>query len=160
RCEGFGLLMAECRTFAGLGPVSLLLEHQPNVLEVVRAAIGHQHHFNDVIALSMDQEGDMSLIRYDLLPEFWSAPLVDLMVGIAYRILTSISGNGWRPESVHFVRGAPKDLSAWRRFFPAPVEFESSFNGFCCTREAMQIPLPLADEKLAGHARDLLRLVP
>lgn len=160
RCESFGLLMAECRTFASLGPVSLLLEHQPNVREVVRASIGHQHHFNDVIELSMDQDGDPTMIRYDLLPEFWSAPLIDLMVGIAHRILTSISGNAWKAESVHFVRGVPKDLSAWRRFFPAPVEFESSFNGFCCTNAAMQIPLPLADEKLAGHARDLLRLVP
>jgi AraC-like DNA-binding protein len=160
RCESFGLLMAECRTFASLGPISLLLEHCADVRAVVRAVIGHQRHFNDVIELSADDAGDLSLVRYDLLPEFWSAPLLDLMVGIAYRILSSISGNGWKPESVHFVRGTPKDLAAWRRFFPAPVEFESSFNGFACSHAAMRIVLPQADAELAGHARDLLRLVP
>lgn len=160
RCESFGLLMAECRTFASLGPVSLLLEHLPDVREVVRATISHQHHFNDVIELSLEETGDLSLLRYDLLPEFWSAPLIDLVVGIAYRILQSVSGNSWKPESVHFVRAAPKDLTSWKRFFPAPVEFESSFNGFSCTAEAMKVPLPLADAALAGHARDLLRLVP
>lgn len=159
-CESFGLLMAECRTFASLGPMSLLLEHLPTVREVVHAAIDHQHHFNDVIALSMEDAGFMSLVRYDLMPEYRSAPLIDIVVGMAYRVLSSVSGNGWMPDRVHFVRSAPKNLTAWQRFFPAPVEFDSSFNGFTCSEAAMRLALPLANESLAGHARDLLRLVP
>ena len=159
-CDSFGLLMAECRTFASLGPISLLLEHLADIRAVTRAVVGHQRHFNDVIDLSLEDADGVCLVRYDLLPGYWSAPMIDLMVGIAYRILSSISDNGWRPDVVHFVRGAPKDLAAWRRFFPAPVEFDSSFNGFSCSPAAMRAPLPHADEGLAGHARDLLRLVP
>jgi AraC-like DNA-binding protein len=159
-CESFGLLMAECRTFASLGPISLLLEHLADVRAVARAVVNRQRHFNDVIDLSLEEGEDLSLIRYDLLPGYWSAPMIDLMVGLAHRILSSISDNGWKPDVVHFVRSAPNDLTAWRRFFPAPIEFDSSFNGFSCSPAAMRAPLPHADENMAGHARDLLRLVP
>src|SRR6186713_777601 len=37
-CENFGLLMAETRSFADLGPLALLLERLPNLREIMRAA--------------------------------------------------------------------------------------------------------------------------
>ena len=37
-CGAFGLLMAECRSFAELGPLCLLLERLPNVRSVVNCA--------------------------------------------------------------------------------------------------------------------------
>ena len=61
---------------------------------------------------------------------------------------------------MHVVHKAPRDLSVWRRVFPAPIEFENSFNGFSCSSETMLIPTPLADPTMARHARYLLNLMP
>jgi AraC-like DNA-binding protein len=159
-CESFGLLMVEARSFASLGPVSLLLERLPNTREAVRAAIEFQRHFNDVIAMSMCDEDDTSIIRLDFVPGLHSVQATDMFVGMAYRTLSAASGSRWRPEEVHVTHKAPADLSAWRRMFPVTVHFESSFDGFCSTPAAMSAPNPLADETMAGHARALLSRVP
>jgi AraC-like DNA-binding protein len=159
-CESFGLLMAERRTFASLGPVSLLLERLPNLRAVVRACIVFQRHLNDVVSINLEEVEDTSLIKLDLWPEYWGAQMLDLLLGIAYQVLTGASGGRWRPACVHTMRPAPEDMTVWRRFFGAPIEFESYFSGFSCSSASMQIPNPLADEAMARNAHNLLRLLP
>jgi AraC-like DNA-binding protein len=159
-CENFGLLLAEKRPFASLGPLTLLLERLPNVREVMRASIDFQRHLNDIVAISMEDTGDTCLIRLDLAPGFWSVQAFDHIVAMAYRILTFASGKRWKPECVHLVRKAPDDAAPWRRVFAVPIEFDGTFNGLSSTAEAMLVPNPLADEAMARHARQLLHLMP
>jgi AraC-like DNA-binding protein len=159
-CDSFGLLMAEARTFASLGPVSLLLEHLPNVREVVRETRAFQRHLNDVVEISLEEADDACTIRLDLAPGYWSVQTFDNVVGVAYRVLTSASGNRWTPDCVHLVRPAPQDQAVFRRMFAAPVEFDDTFNGLSSTLEAMLMPLPRANETMARHARRLLHLMP
>lgn len=159
-CESFGLLMAEARTFASLGPLSLLLEHLPNVREVVRASIEFQRQIDDIISISLEEAGDTCLIRLDLAPGFWSMQAFDHMVAMGYKVLTGASGGRWKPDCVHLVRKAPADAAAWRRVMPVPIEFDATFNGLSSTAEAMLRPNPNADETMARHARQLLQLVP
>ena len=47
--DDFALLTASRRTFANLGPISMLLEHLPNLREVIRVCVAHQRHFNDIV---------------------------------------------------------------------------------------------------------------
>jgi AraC-like DNA-binding protein len=157
-CDSFGLLVANTRSFASLGPVSLLLERLPNPREVVRDCIAFQRQLNDIVGISLDEADDACLIKLDLLPDFWSVQTLDLMIGIGYRVMTGASGNRWQPASVHLVRSPPTDLGLWRHFFAAPIQFENSFTGFSSTREAMMAPNPLADPDMAQNARRLLEL--
>jgi AraC-like DNA-binding protein len=159
-CESFGLLMAERRTFASLGPVSLLLERLPNMRAVVRASIVFQRHLNDVVTISLEDHDETCLVKLDLWPEYWGAQMIDLLVGIAYQVTTGASGGRWKPACVHTMRKAPDDLTVWRRMFPAPVEFEDNFTGFSNSSASMLIPNPLADEAMARNAHNLLRLLP
>jgi AraC-like DNA-binding protein len=159
-CESFGLLMAERRTFASLGPVSLLLERLPNLRAVVRASIVFQRHLNDVVTIGLEDVDDTCLIKLDLWPEYWGAQALDLLVGIAYQVLTGASGGRWRPSCVHTMRRAPDDQAVWRRMFPMAVEFEANFSGLSCSSASMLIPNPLADEAMAHNAHQLLRLLP
>ena len=159
-CDAFGLLLAERRAFASVGPLSLLLERLPNVREVIQATIDFGRHLNDVVAISLDDVGDTCLIRIDLEPGFWSVQAFDLVVGTAYRILVATSGNRWQPDCVHLVRRAPGDPAPWRRVYAVPIEFGATFNGLSSTGAAMRVPNPKADEVMARHARQLLRLVP
>jgi len=157
-CEHFGLLLTEARSFASLGPLSLLLERLPNVREAVRAAILFQRHMNDVVTIALEEADDTCLIRLDLAPGHWSAPAFDHVVSMAYRVLTAASRDCWKPDCVHLVRSEPDDSGPWRRFFGVPIEFGDTFNGLSASRESMLIPNPFADEEMARHARQLLHL--
>jgi len=159
-CDAFGLLLAERRTFASVGPLSLLLERLPNVREVIQATIDFSKHLDDILDISVEDVGDDCLIRVDLAPGFWSVQAFDLVVATAYRILVATSGNRWRPDCVHLVRRVPCDPAPWRRVFAVGIEFGATFNGLSSTARAMRMPNPNADEVMARHARQLLHLVP
>jgi AraC-like DNA-binding protein len=157
--EDFGLLTAQRRGFANLGPVTMLLEHLPNLREVVRVSIDYQRHFNDIVDISLEDEGDVCLIKFSLEPSLRSDQIVDQTIGVAHRVLLGVSGGNWRPECVHLTRRAPRDRRPWQQFFGAPIEFEDGCNGFSCSREALLVANPRADATMALHARRLLGLV-
>jgi len=159
-CDTFGLAMAECRTFASLGPISLLLEHLGSAREVIDAVTEYRRHLNDVIILGVEEEGDEEIIRVELLAKFATPQTSDLTLGIAHVALTGASRFRWRPLAIHFSHSAPHDDARHKRFFGVPVEFGSAFNGFSCSREAMGSEWPWANETMAAHARRLLKLVP
>jgi len=159
-CESFGLQMAQARSFGSLGPLTLLLERLPNIREAVHATIEFLYLFNDVLAMSLEEHGDVCAIRLDMLPGYQSPQIIDLAVGLAYLALAGASARKWRPEAVHLTRQRPLDPGPWRRFFAAPVIFAEPFNGFTTTAVALDAPNPHADELMARHARRLLKFIP
>lgn len=158
-CDGFGLLMAECRSFEQLGPLSLLLERLPTVRDVVLAIGDFRRHFNDVLSIHLDEDEAVPLIRVEVLPEYATPQVVDLTVARFHRNIAGASGGRWAPSSVHFEHAAPADLGPFRRYFPCAIEFDSDFNGFACPAKSLDLPNPLANEVMARHARRLLQLV-
>lgn len=159
-CSSFGLLMAECRTFAQLGPLSLLLERLQSVREVVQAIIEYRRHVNDILELVMADDGTTCIIQFNVIPEYADSQAIDLMVARGVRNISGASGGRWQPACVHFTHKRPDDLKAFHRCFPFGIEFEAEFNGLSCPSHDMEMPLPLANEEMARHARKLLNLVP
>src|SRR6266550_5736614 len=95
RCDAFGVLMAECRSFAELGPLCLLLERLPTVRRVVTALSEYRRHFNDIMDIALEDDGDTSLLTVELLPEFALPQITDLVVARLYRNLSGASGGRW-----------------------------------------------------------------
>jgi len=158
-CASFGLLMAECRTFAQFGPLSLLLERLPTVRDVVDAIQEYRRHVNDILELVTVDDGTTCLIQFNVMPEYADNQIVDLMVARGFSNISGASGGRWEPACAHFTHKAPDDLSIFSRCFPFGFEFESEFNGFSCPSAEMDKPIPLANEEMARHARRLLNLV-
>src|SRR5262249_2580426 len=127
-CDSFGLLMAECRTFTSLGPLSLLLQHLPTVGDVMRAVIEYRRYINEIVRLELEDDGETAIFHLDIIPEFTNPQIVALAVAFGHTVFSSASGGRWKPDSIHFVRKAPDDLAIFRRMFTAPLHFESSFN--------------------------------
>ncbi|HEX4736897.1 MAG TPA: AraC family transcriptional regulator [Allosphingosinicella sp.] len=159
-CESFGLLMAESRTFADLGPLSLLLQHVFTVGDVVRALIQYRRLMNDIITLECEEGGETSVIRWIIAPGYNRPQVVDLVMAVGYRVLSASSAGRWAADTAHFVHAAPSDLKAFRRIFGIRLEFNSAFNGYSCSREALQCRTVAPGAKMAGNARRLLSLVP
>ena len=158
--EDFGLLTARRRQFAHLGPVSMLLAHLPNLREMVKVSIDYQRHFNDIVDLSLEEDGDGCLIKLALDPGFGRDQVVDQTIGVAHRVLIGASGGGWRPECVHPTRRPPSRCATLAAVLRCTDRFRGELQGFSCTHEALLVANPRADATMALHARRLLGLVP
>jgi len=158
-CAAFGVLMAECRSFAQLGPLCLLLERLPTVRSVVRTLSDYRRHFNDVMNITLEEDGETSLITAELLPEYALPQITDFTVARLHRNLAGASGGRWHPASLHLAHEKPADSAIYRRYFACRIEWGSSFNGFSCARSALDLPNPLADETKARHASQLLKMI-
>jgi AraC-like DNA-binding protein len=157
-CESFGLLLAKCRSFAELGPLSLLLERLPTVRDVVKALASYRRHLNDIINIVLEED-EISIIKVEILPEYAGPQILDFTVARLYRNLVGACGGRWTPLALHLVRREPSEDLEFRRFFPFDRMFSDSFNGFSCSAESLDIPNPLANEPMARHASRLLDLV-
>lgn len=158
-CPTFGLAMAESRTFASLGPLSLLLEHLGSIAEVIDALTEFRRHLNDVIILGVEEDEGEPVLRVELVANYATPQTADLALGVAYVALRGASRFRWHPLEVHFTHPAPEDFTRFNRFFAVPVCFASTFNGFSCSQDSMSSQWPWANETMAGHARRLLTLV-
>ncbi|MFT4027457.1 MAG: AraC family transcriptional regulator [Novosphingobium sp.] len=159
-CDNFGLLLAERRSFASLGPIALLLDRLGTVREMMHALIAFRRHMNDIITVDLEDDGETGLIRLGFMPDYAKVQVTDFAIALGYRVLTGASHGAWAPAAVHLTRPAPEDLTAWRRYFPMRIEFGSLFDGFTCASAALDIPNPHADPVMALHAQRLLQLVP
>jgi AraC-like DNA-binding protein len=158
-CATFGLAMAQCRTFASLGPLSVLLEHLGSAGEVIEALTEYRRHLNDVVILGVEKADGEEIVRVELLAKFATPQTADLAIGVAYVALSGASRFRWQPLEVHLSRTAPDDRAPYERLFAVPVQFGSTFNGFTCSCGSMQHHWPWANETMAHNVRRLLALV-
>ncbi len=157
-CDHFGLLMAESRSLGSIGPVSLLLLHEPRVGDVIKAAVHHQRLFGDAFHIESTMIEDAMCVRIDLTGAT-TRQGSELALAMFCRCITAILDRRWAPESIHFAHSAPADLHVYRRLFSCPIDFDSDFNGFVCTRGALREENPAGDAELAAHAERLLALI-
>ena len=160
RCDSFGLLMAETRSFASLGPLSLLLQHLGTIDEVLDTLNEYRRLMNDVVSLECIRGRDSSVFCWVIATGFETTQAIDLAVATGFRILTEALGGSWAPEAIHFRHPPPADLKTFERFFPVPMEFESKFSGYSCASDSLNAPVPAAEPMMAEHARRLLELMP
>lgn len=159
KCQSFGLLMAETRTLASVGAVSLLLMHQGTARDVIEALVKYQRLMAEAMAVSMEEVGEAAIIRADIVGGLAQPQSIELLVGIACRVIAAATGGLWRPESVHFVHDAPDDLTVHRRVFRCPLAFGSDFNGLVCPSASLDVPSGAAEPIMASHAERYLDML-
>ena len=158
-CSTFGLQMAARRSFEDLGPISLLMQHLSNVLDVIETSISLRRHYNDLLLADVQSGGGQSFIRWDLQTDEVAWQACDLGLGLAYHLFEGASGGRWEPTKVHVAHAAEGDLSIWHKTFRCPIEFNSPINGFSCSTLSLETALPRANEVMAKHAYELLKIV-
>ncbi|MEZ0244220.1 MAG: AraC family transcriptional regulator [Sphingomonas sp.] len=160
-CISFGLMMAESRALAHLGPISLVIRHQESVRGVVEALGRYQHLMGDTITMATEKRGDDIAFLMGVLPG--TGPIqrqgIELAMGILYRAIVAVSGGQWRPKSVHFTHPAPGDPAVHNRVFGAPLVFNSDFNGFVTTAAAIDARYGTSDPEMARYAEIYLDLL-
>jgi len=158
--DDFGVLLGECRTFASLGPVSLLLRHESTLGSIISAVIDYRRLLNELLQIRLHDDGRSAIVEWSLIPGLRSSQGINLLATIAYRVLVDGAGCSWQPDCVHFRHGPPTHLTTFNRIFRCPLEFNSSFDGLSFASACLDRPNEYADPELAVHARRLLNLMP
>ncbi|HEX8058899.1 MAG TPA: AraC family transcriptional regulator [Novosphingobium sp.] len=155
----FGLLIAESRSVASLGPISLLLRYQPTVRSIIDQVAINMRLLNDIVQARIQDDGQIAMVRIEMLPGFASRQTVESTVAIACRSYRELMAGAWQPESIHFRHGAPPDQATHKRVFGCPVEFNSEFDGILCTSASLDVPNPWADPAMAAHAQRFIDML-
>lgn len=158
--DDFGILIGECRTFASLGPVSLLLRHESTLRGIIGAMIEYRRLLNDILSFNLRTEGQGTVLEWNLVPGLASSQGVNLLAAIAYRVLADSSGIDWRPDCIHFRISPPAEIATFRRLFQCALEFGSGFDGMSFASGCLDLQNRFAEPELALHARRLLQLMP
>jgi len=159
--DDFGVRLAESRQLSTFGPVGLVMREQPTVRRAIGALVDNIRLHNESASLQLEETEDIVIVRPDLaVPRgIRSAQARDMVLGVTCRILTLLLGSGWRPESVCFMRSAPKHLAAHRRVFGFRLEFDQEFNGIVCLKSDIDLPIAGADPGMAREAERYVALL-
>ncbi len=158
--DDFALLLAECRTFASLGPISLVLKHQETLGQVIARLQEYRTRLNDVIGLALAVSEDVAIVQWTVVPEFAGPQIECLVSAVGYRALTEAMGRSWKPECVHFAMARPVEIQSYQRFFQCDLHFGAPFNGLSFNAGQLDIRNRGSDPALAQHAERLLKLIP
>ena len=157
KIDDFGLRLAERGGLSNLGPVALVVREQATVGAAIEALSRYIHIHNESIRLRIERESDTVVIAPVLIlgrpvPARQSA---ELLVGVAYRILSAFLGSGWRPLDVHFAYPAPRNRDVYRRFFNCNVAFGAEFDAIICPAIDMERSMapPESNASMARYAQ-------
>jgi AraC-like DNA-binding protein len=157
-CESFGLRLAELRSFASLGPLSLLLRHERNLRAVLRRMIAYRGLMTQALNLSLVDEGEEARIVITFIPEV-ERQGVELGMGLTCRFLGGAIFGGWHPAEVHLQYPAPADARVHQRIFRAPLVFNARFNGFVVPTASLERENASGDPEFVEHAQSYVDLL-
>ena len=158
--DDFGVLLGESRTFASLGPVSLLLRHAITLGQIISGVVEYRRLINEMVDVQLRTYRRSAVLEWNLLSGLHSVQGTNILATIAYRILVDGSGCKWQPECMHFRQSSPLHIATFQRVFRCSLEFESSFDGMSFPARCLNLPNEYAEPDLAVHARRLLDLLP
>lgn len=158
--DDFGVLLGELRSFASLGPVSLLLKHELTLRTVINSMTQYRRLLNELLHLRLEEHGEEALLIWSLVPGLKSTQGINLLATIAHRVLVDQAAIDWKPDCIHFRHAPPKHLASFTRVFACPIEFNSDFDGMSFGSKSLDLANGFADAELTAHARTLLNLMP
>ncbi|MET9658234.1 AraC family transcriptional regulator [Streptomyces sp. NPDC006510] len=153
--EDFGLLLAERRRFANLGPISLVIREEPDVRSALGLLIRHGYMCNEMLRSRLTEANGVTTLKVGLeLGEAMAArQATELAVGAFHGVLRTFLGARWQPVSVCFTHGAPGDLGTHRNIFGPVVEFDREFTGIVFCTNDLDTPNTMSDPLLRNYAR-------
>ena len=158
-CEWFGLLLAEKRDLASMGPLSLLVRHERTLRDVFRRLIEYRRLMSDVVEVEFEDDGEEVQLRVGVNAELATVQGTELAMALACLWLNDTIFGGWHPAEAHFRHPAPSDRKVHRRIFRCPLHFDSTFNGFVCPSAALDRANAHADAGFAQHARHFVDML-
>ncbi|GAA4827508.1 AraC family transcriptional regulator [Saccharopolyspora rosea] len=156
--QDFGLLLAERRRFANLGPLSLVIREEPDVRSALSILIRHESMYNEALRMRLVVLHGLATVRvgFELGEQVEARQATELALGAVHRLLLGFLGPLWKPLTVCFTHHAPASASTHRRVFGSAVEFEQDFNGISFYAHELDAPNKMSDPLMRTYAYQIL----
>jgi AraC-like DNA-binding protein len=160
--EDFGLLLAGRRRLSTLGPLSVVLQQEPDLRSALHLLIRYERSYNEALHLSLDETNGLATIPMWL--EF-AEPVpvrqsLELATAALLGIIRELLGAGWQPLSVCFAHGRPAVLDTHRSTFGARLQFDHPFTGLVFFADQLDAPNARSDPLLRPYADRFLQSMP
>jgi AraC-like DNA-binding protein len=160
--EDFGLRLSERRRLAALGPLSVVLREEPDLRSALLLLIRYEYSYNEAVAMDLTEADGLATLRVRL--NFGEpAPIrqgLDLAVAALLRVIRTLLGPDWRPQSVSFSHGPPERLTTRWRLLGPRLEFGTEFTGLVFRAGELTDANMLADPLMQPYRPELLRVMP
>ena len=155
----FGVRMGERRRMSNIGPLAVALRDEPTLQHVLDVLVSHIRLHNEALVIQTQHQGDVVVIRLDLLTEQgrYFRQGTELAILVTLQNISLFMGAQWRPRMVCFAHPPPPSWAVHRRIFGVPVEFGHDFNGIVCNSSDLYAPNPSADPLMARYAEQFLQ---
>ncbi len=162
-CPSYAVRMAERRTVADLGLVSLLIAHQPSLREAFSVMQRYRNRLNSTLVLQVDERDGIAIVQeqWTLDPPLVSRQADELALGVLAGLGAWLLGSAWKIEEVHSAHPAPSqaDRAVFARLFRAPTRFDCDFTGLVLSASLLDGHNPRADAALAAHAKRMTETI-
>lgn len=126
-CAHFGLLVGQRAGLSTLGPLGFLMQSSPSVRSALATAARRFRIHNPAATLDFSEDDSAATFGFRILVP--GLPGRDQLtagaIAIATNGLRSLCGPEWQPYELRFAQAAPADPAPFRRFFRAPLVFDS-----------------------------------
>ena len=149
-CQHFGLLVGQKGGLNYLGLVGLLVKYSPDVGSALRSLVRYMHLHIQGAVTTLEVSGRTATLDYEIYQSDAEATdqIGDGAVAVLYNIMRALCGPDWNPLEVRLAHRKPDDIAPFRRFFRAPLRFDSDENALVFLANTLRRPLPEVEPEL------------
>ncbi len=123
----FGIMVGQRVRPASLGLIGLLMVHSADVGSALRGLLLTLHLNGRAVVPSLIVRDGAATLSLSLFRGYTSGGLqvADFTIAVACNLMRALCGPQWAPSEVQFAHRSPADRRPYRRFFKAPLRFNS-----------------------------------
>ena len=159
KCDHIGLLLGQQAEPSHLGLPGFLVRCAPTVEKALMALVDYidLHDGGGTVSLKVGPEySTLSFVLH--LPGVSAVEVIsDLSVSIMFKIMRMLCCKEWSASTIRLVRQEPRDIGRYRRFFRAPLFFNSTKSAITFSNECLRQAVPSADSLMYGYLENSAR---
>ena len=150
RCPHFGLLVGQRAGTSALGAVGFLMQSSPTVRTALEILVRHLWVHSPGAAANLIEDGSFATLALSVHRTGLEGldPYLDMGIAIACNVMRGLCGHHWEATEVRFAHVPPRHLPPFRKFFQAPLRFDSGETALVFASSWLDNPLLSADPLL------------
>lgn len=161
-CPDFGLRMSQRQDISVLGPLAIVMQNAPTVKEAMEYASRYMFVHSPGLVLTLHEQSPVAPqcveLRFEirLTQQPAQRQTMDLCLGDVHHMVQLLAGERYQLQVVTLPHASLAPLSAYRRFFGAPVRMEQAYAGLHIARATLETSLQAVNHSLRQLAMDYL----
>lgn len=150
---GFGVRWGAAVRVRDLGLLGYVISYSATLGAALRRVAQYRHVIGPAVAsaLEISDPRHVALVEHHPAPGAELPPWTDFRLAAALSACRQITGVEIVPAEVAFAYDQPANTFEHRRFFRCPLRFGQSASKIIFLKQDMHLPVPRADETLAGY---------